>query len=213
VRSKASAILGILLPIATWGQTPWVDDRTVQQELADGQVPVRIVLDGAESRFRVRAAIRINASPETVWQVLTDCEHAASFIPGVKRCRRIQSSPDGSWEIIEEKAKYSWLMPPITCVFRAAYKRPQRIDFRRIAGDLKAEEGDWVLADEASDPTPLSGSAPAQAPRETTLVEYEFYVDPGFWIPPVLLRHSLRSELPAALKAVRKRAESTAAER
>jgi uncharacterized protein YndB with AHSA1/START domain len=213
VRSKASAILGILLPIATWAQTPWVDDRTVQQELADGQVPVRIEIERAESRFRVRAAIRINASPEAVWQVLTDCDHAASFIPGVKRCRRIQSSPDGSWEIIEQEAKYSWLMPAVTSVVRADYKRPQRIDFKRIAGDLKTEEGDWVLADEASDPTPLSGSAPAQTPRETTLVEYEFYVDPGFWIPPVLLRHSLRSELPAALKALRKRAESTAAER
>jgi hypothetical protein len=41
-------------------------------------------------------------------------------------------------------------------------------------------------------------------------VEYQLHVDPGFWIPRVLVRHSLRTELPAALAAVRTRAESTA---
>jgi hypothetical protein len=130
--------------------------------------------------------------------VLTDCEHAANFIPGVKRCRRVQSAPDDSWEIVEQEAKYSWWMPAVTTVVRAEYKRPQRIDFKRISGDLKQEEGSWVLESAAD---------------AATIVEYELYVDPGFWIPRVLLRHSLRSELPAALTAVRERAESTVANR
>jgi Polyketide cyclase / dehydrase and lipid transport len=204
------AILGALLPIATWAQSPWIDDQTVQQQLTAGQVAVRITFDGDESRMRVHAAVRINASPEIIWRVLTDCEHAATFIPGVKRCRRMQSAPDGSWELIEQEAKYSWLMPPITSVVRADYKRPQRIDFKRVSGDLKDEEGDWLLEPAAAVRPP---SASWQALGETTIVEYELYVDPGFWIPRVLLRHSLRTELPAALTAVRARAESTAAER
>jgi uncharacterized protein YndB with AHSA1/START domain len=190
-------LLGTLLPVATWAaQTSWVDDRTVQQELANGQVAVRIVFEGDGSRMQVRAAVRINATPETVWQVLTDCDHAASFIPAVKRCRRIRSAPDNSWEIIEQEAKYSWLMPPITCVFRTDYQPPGHIHFKRIAGDLKEEEGDWVLIDPTA--------------RKPTLVEYDLDVDPGFWIPHVLARHSLRTVLPAALKAVRMRAESVA---
>jgi uncharacterized protein YndB with AHSA1/START domain len=197
--------LAMLLPVATWAQVPWVNDQTVQQELADGQVPVRFVFEGSASSVQVRGAVRINASPETIWRVLTDCEHAASFIPGVKRCHRLQSAADHSWEIIEQEMKYSWVMPSVTCVFRVDYQQPRRIDFKGIRGDLKAEEGYWALAD----PTPAAGSA---ATPHATVVEYELYVDPGFWIPRMLLRKSLRSELPAALKAVRARAESTAAE-
>jgi len=191
-------ILGVLLPVATQAEAGWVQDQTVQQQLAAGQVAVQMLFDGNQSRMQVRAAVKVNATPETIWRVLTDCEHAANFIPGVKRCRRVQSAPDDSWEILEQEAKYSWWMPAVTTVIRAEYKRPQRIDFKRISGDLKQEEGNWVLE---------SGQDAA------TIVEYELYVDPGFWIPRVLLRHSLRSELPAALTAVRERAESTVAKR
>jgi hypothetical protein len=207
-KAVGAILLGtLLLPIVTWAQAPWVNDQTVQQELADGQVPVRFVFEGGDSRVRVRGAVRINASPETIWRVLTDCDHAASFIPGVKRCHRLQSAPDHSWEVIEQEMKYSWLMPSVTCVFRVDYRRPQRIDFKGIRGDLKAEEGYWLL----TDPTPTATHR--GAPKNTTVVAYELYVDPGFWIPRVLLRKSLRSELPEALKAVRARAESTATER
>jgi carbon monoxide dehydrogenase subunit G len=201
VSLKTIGFLGILLPIATWAQTPWVNDRTVQQELADGQVAVRIVFEGDGSRMRVRAAVAVKATPEAIWGVLTDCDHAASFIPGVKRCSRIETAPDDSWEIVEQEAKYSWLMPSVKCVIRADYKRPQRIDFKRIAGDLKEEAGNWVLT-----------STPERTNSQATVVQYELDVDPGFWIPRMLLRHSLRTELPAALKAVRARAESATAQ-
>ena len=191
-------ILGMLLPVATQAEADWVQDQTVQQQLAAGQVAVRLRFDGEPSSMQVRAAVKVNAPPEAIWRVLTDCEHAANFIPGVKRCRRVRSAPDDSWEIVEQEAKYSWFMPAVTTVIRAEYRRPQRIDFKRISGDLKREDGNWVLESAADG---------------ATIVEYELDVDPGFWIPRVLLRHSLRSELPAALAAVRERAESTVANR
>jgi uncharacterized protein YndB with AHSA1/START domain len=200
-RRKVCAAIAMLLPVAAWSAPPpWVNDQTVQQELAAGQVAVRVVFENDDARMRVDAAVAIHANPETVWNVLTDCDHAATFIPGVKRCRRVQSAPDGSWDIVEHEAKYSWLMPAITCVIRADYKRPQRIDFKRISGDLKEEDGHWML----EDPAPRSSTG------EATVVEYELHVEPGFWIPRILLRHSLRTELPAVLKAVRARSESIA---
>ena len=196
--SGIGVVLGALLPIATWAQGSWVDDQTVQRQLAAGLVAVRISFDGDESHMRVNAAVAVKASPEAIWSVLTDCDHAASFIPGVKRCRRVKSAPDGTWELIEQESKYSWLMPSVTTVVQADYQRPQRIDFRRVSGDLKDEDGTWLLE-----------TSPAGAVADnTTIVEYELHVDPGFWIPRVLLRHSLRSELPAALTALRNRAES-----
>jgi len=196
------AVLGTLLPIATWAQSAWTEDPTVRQQLAAGKVAIRVALDTDGERGRVYAAVRIRAAPEVIWGVLTDCEHAASFIPGLKRCTRIDSAPDGSWDVFEQQIKYSWLMPLVTCVFRAEYKRPQHIDFQRISGDLKDEKGTWALVE-----TP---NAVAAAAAQTTIVEYDLYVDPGFWVPRVLLRQSLRSELPAALSALRNRAEGLA---
>jgi hypothetical protein len=207
LRAKVCAAAGTLLPLVAVGaQASWLNDQTVQQELATGQVAVRVAFEDDQNRMQVHAAVRIHASPETVWGVLTDCDHAASFIPGVKSCRRLKSAPDGSWDIVEQEAKYSWLMPAITSVIRADYKRPERIDFKRVSGDLKAEDGYWMLVD----PPPQAGGSDDS--RET-MVEYELHVEPGFWIPKFLLRHSLRTELPAVLKAVRTRSESLAGEK
>jgi len=195
----------MLLPGAVQAETAWVQDQTVQQQLSDRQVAVRVEFDDGQSRIHVRAAVRINASPEAIWHVLTDCDHAASFIPGVKSCHPLEVAPDDSWVIVEQEAKYSWLMPAVKCVIRADYKRPRRIEFKRISGDLKQEEGVWLL-----EPANTGVSDAATADPVTTVV-YDLYVDPGFWIPRVLLRHSLRSELPAAFTALRVRVESTVA--
>ena len=91
------------------------------------------------------------------------------------------------------------MLPTIRFVFRADYQRPRRIDFRRVSGDLKEEEGSWLL-----EATP-DGSA--------TILEYEVYVDPGFWVPQALIRRSLRKDLPAALAALRVQVESIGAAR
>ena len=80
--AAAGVILGMLLPVAAQGETAWVQDQSVQQQLSDRQVAVWVEFDD-QSRIHVRAAVRINASPESIWHVLTDCDHAASFIPGV----------------------------------------------------------------------------------------------------------------------------------
>jgi hypothetical protein len=188
-----AAVMGALLPIAAVAETSWLENPEIQQRLLAGEVVVRSTLDTSEARGRVSAAVRINAGPEAIWNVMTDCEHASSFVPGLKHCRRVESSPDEAWELIEHEVKYSWLLPTIRYVFRADYQRPRRIDFRRVSGDLKDQEGTWLL-----EATP-DGSA--------TIIQYEVYLDPGFWVPQALVRHSLRKDLPAVLEALRTRVE------
>jgi coenzyme Q-binding protein COQ10 len=190
---RIGTLLGTLLPIIAAAQSSWLADPDIQRRLSDGEVVVRTALGATESKGRVYAAVRIRARADAIWNVMTDCPQAPSFVPGLRRCRRLEGAPDGSWEIIEHEVKYSWLLPTVHYAFRADYQRPYRIDFRRVSGDLKDQEGTWRLQE-----TP---------DMSATIVEYEVYLDPGFWVPDALVRHSLRRDLPAVLAALRTRVE------
>jgi carbon monoxide dehydrogenase subunit G len=181
----AAALAATPLPSSTW------QDQDTQQRLRAGEVVVRSQTE-RDSHTRVEAAVRIHAPAPLIWAILSDCERAADFIPGLKHCHRIDGAADGSWELIEHEVKLTWLMPTIRSVFRIDNERPRRIDFHRVSGDLKDETGAWVL--EPGD-------------NGTTTVEYQLDVDPGYWVPFSLVRHMLRKELPAALLALRARAE------
>lgn len=193
------AALALLQPFSLAAQSGWAQEPDVQRRLAAGEVIVQTVptADPSRPRGEIRAAVRIHASPEAVWSVMTDCQQTPSFVPDLKSCRRIDGAPDGRWEDIEHEVRYSWLLPSVRYILRAEYDRPHRIDFRRVSGDLKEESGAWLLTRTAD------GSA--------TVVEYQVYVDPGFWIPQVLVTHSLRKDLPAALSGLRDRVEAAEA--
>lgn len=187
------AALALFLPLALAAQTGWLSEPAVQQRLTEGQVVVQAAgsIDSAAPRGRVRAAVRIPASPESIWRVMTDCAQAPLYVPGLKRCRRIDAAADGSWEDIEHEVRYSRLLAPVRYVFRAQYQRPHRMDFHRISGDLREESGTWLLT-----ATP-DGAA--------TVVDYEVYLDPGFWIPRFLVMRMLRKDVPAVLSGLRER--------
>jgi ribosome-associated toxin RatA of RatAB toxin-antitoxin module len=201
VETFGSGILAfvLLLQPAEATQSEWVADPSIQQRLASGEVVVASVIDPAHSRGRVRAAVRIDASPEAVFAVVTDCREALAFVPGLKHCRLIDHAPDGSWQDVEHDVRYSWLLPSVRYVFRASYERPSRIDFHRISGDLKEEEGTWLLT--------------RTADGAGTVVEYEVYLDPGFWIPRALVTRSLRKDIPAVLTGLRECVEHDAGKR
>jgi coenzyme Q-binding protein COQ10 len=190
------------LSVAAAAPSGWLAAPDVQQRLAAGEVVAdeAQAVDPGHPRGWVRAAIRIAAPAEAIWKVMTDCRQAPAFVPGLKSCRRIDGAADGRWEDIEQEVRYSWFLPTVRYVFRAEYERPHRIDFRRVSGDLKHVEGSWRLIE-----TP---------DRSATDVEYDMYVDPGFWIPQALVVRSLRRDLPAALTGLRERVlESDAAAR
>jgi hypothetical protein len=177
-------------------QSEWLADPAIQHRLASGEVVVATAIDPGRPRGLIRAAVRINAPAETIWNVVTDCREAMSFVPGLKHCRLVDGAPDGSWQDVEHVVRYSWLLPSVRYVFRAVYDRPHRIDFHRISGDLKQEEGTWLLTQTAD------GAG--------TVVEYEVYLDPGFWIPQALVAHTLRKDIPAVLTGLRASVEHDA---
>lgn len=188
-----SFLAGTLLPLVAGAQPPAAITDQSQQRLEAGEVVVHASVNDKRPGGQVEATVMIHARPETVWSVMHDCEQAPSYIPGLKHCRRIEAAADGSWEIVEHVMKYSWLMPAIRSVLRIDY-RPWKMEFRSLSGTLKTEEGSWIVRRCAQDDS-------------ATIVQYELYVDPGFWVPPAIIRASLRRELPQALEALRAHAE------
>lgn len=185
----------LLASVARAAEGGWLADTQVQRRLAAGEVVVEAATasDPEGSRGRVRAAVLIEARPEAIWAVITDCREAVKFVPGLRLCRRIDGAPDGRWVNIEQEIDYSWFLRTVHNVLRADCDPPRRIDFHRVSGDLKQEEGSWLLT-----PTP-GGSA--------TVVEYEMYLDPGFWIPQWLINRTLRKDVPGALAGLREHVE------
>lgn len=197
-RVIAAAAALVLLPLmalaAQHDQAPedWLDSPALQARLASGGVVVRSALDQHAARASVDAAIRVHAPPQAIWELITQCRYAPILIPGLKLCKQLSAAADGSWAVIEHDIKYAPLLPMVHSIFRADFQPPLRMDFHRIAGDLKDETGTWVLQPAADG---------------TTTVEYRVSIKPGFWVPHAMIRRSLRKQLPAALVALRTHAE------
>ena len=190
IAAVLALVLALVEPTTAVAQSAWVADPAIQQRLAAGEVVVATsAIDPAHPRGRVRAAVRIPATPEAIWKIVTNCHEALSFVPGLRHCRLVDGAADGSWQDVEHEMRYSWLLPTVRYVFRADYDRPHRIDFHRISGDLKEEEGTWLF-------TPTTDGV-------GTVVEYEVYVDPGFWIPQALVAHTLRRDTRTVLTSLR----------
>src|SRR5579862_399943 len=80
----------LLHPRVPAAQAGWVVEPGIERRLAAGEVVVQATndIDPAAPRGRIRAAIFIPASPQAIWSVVTDCNQARAFVPGLKRCRR-----------------------------------------------------------------------------------------------------------------------------
>jgi len=173
-------------------QSSWLAEPNVQSQLAAGKVVSHSQLNGANARAHIDAAIRIDASAQTVWKLLTQCQYASIYIPGLRHCHVVDRAPDGSWAVVEHDIKYSAFVPMVRSVFRADYQHLHSIDFHRVSGDFKSEVGEWLLQP--------SG-------EHSVTIEYRVSIQPGFWVPRSMVQHSLERQLPAALTALRVRAE------
>jgi hypothetical protein len=164
-----------------------------QARLQAGEVVVQSGFDAQQASVHVDAAVRIQAPAQAIWPLITRCDSASILIPGLKHCKELSSAPDGSWAVVEHDIKFAAMLPMVHSVYRADYHAPYRMDFHRIAGDMKDEVGAWLLQ-------------PSADGRSTT-IEYRVAMQPGFFVPHSMVRHSLKKQLPEALTALRERAE------
>ena len=138
------------------------------------------------------ATVRIHATREVVWSLVTSCAESLTLVPGLVSCKVLETAPDRSWQRIRQVMDYSWYAPRLTYEIRASYEQPSRVSIERISGDLRVLKGSWVLQEDG----------------DYTIAHYVIDLVPGFWVPHWMVRAALLRDLPKMLRELRARAES-----
>jgi hypothetical protein len=170
------------------------------QRLEKREVVIRARLDqGSQRKGTVRAAIQIEASPDIVFGMMTNCVDALRYVPHLEACRIRDAAPDGSWLLVDHEIDFGWYSPRLRWVFRVDFEGKSTMRFRQVSGDFKANEGMWELEPDAT--------------GERTLLRYRAYIDPPGFVPNWLARSTFKRELPQMLQDLRRLCEAQQAAR
>ncbi|XP_027769980.1 uncharacterized protein LOC107024517 isoform X2 [Solanum pennellii] len=123
------------------------------EEEEDGGVETEIEKMG-KNRRRIRSKIVVKASLQSVWEVLTDYERLADFIPGLAVCQLLEKEPNFArlLQIGEQNLAFGLKFNAkgvIDCYEKGLEDLPtgQRrdIEFKMVEGDFKNFEGKWSI--------------------------------------------------------------------
>jgi ribosome-associated toxin RatA of RatAB toxin-antitoxin module len=162
-----------------------------QGMICDG---VEICTESAEGRQRqISARIQIPHPVENVWQVLTDYDHLADFIPNLAKSKKIPH-PQGGIRL--EQVGTESLLKLKFCakvVLDMVEQFPHQLDFQMVEGDFKKFFGSWLLQ-------------PSEDGRGTELC-YVVSVLPPLAMPIGMIERRLKSGLVTNLNAIRLRTD------
>ena len=171
-------LLPILAAIALGSSI--VFSPTATAKLFDGPVDVlpleqRVSLRNGEVVFLGEAGdytcrFLVKTSVDNAWQVLTDYEHFAEFLPGVISSELIENN--GDRKVFEQINKIKTLIFSVESRVKIASTEsyPEQIAFQAVDGDLKTLNGKWLL--EPVSPYP-------SAPTDSVLITHQVTVEPA----------------------------------
>lgn len=127
-----------------------------------------LVFLGKDGSYTSR--LLINTTMDNAWQVLTDYERFAEFLPGVISSELIESK--GDRKVFEQINKVKTLVFSIESRVQVATIEtyPAQIAFEAVDGDLESMDGTWML--EPVSPYP-------SAPPDQVLVTHKVIVEPA----------------------------------
>ncbi|CAN8298804.1 unnamed protein product [Cochlearia groenlandica] len=170
-----------------------------EEEDERGERKVRCEVDVVSWRERrIRGEIWVDSDSQSVWNVLTDYERLADFIPNLVCSGRIHCPHPGRiW--LEQRGLQRALYWHIEArVVLDLHERPdspngRELHFSMVDGDFKKFEGKWCVK---------SGTRSIG-----TVLSYEVNVIPRFNFPAIFLERIIRSDLPVNLRALARQAE------
>jgi ribosome-associated toxin RatA of RatAB toxin-antitoxin module len=142
---------------------------------------------------RIEATIHLPATLEQVWQVLTDYEGLAAFIPNLATSCRIPH-PEGGIRIEQVGTQNLKIVTfSARVVLDMVEEYPAAIRFTMVEGDFKAFSGEWLL------------QATPDCDGGGTRLTYILEVWAKATIPVIAIEQRLKKDLPQNLYAIRDR--------
>lgn len=127
-----------------------------------------LVFLGEDGEYVVRLLVK--TSVDHAWQVLTDYENFAEFLPGVTSSELLENN--GDRKVFEQTNRIKTFVFSIKSRVKIATTEsyPAQIDFQAVDGDLPELNGMWTL--EPVSPYP-------SAPPDQVLITHRVSVQPG----------------------------------
>ena len=165
--------------------------------LADRDVKIERDAD----TIRIDANLRVDVHHHIAWQVLTDYNNLARFVPGLLTSR-IVSEP-GSPMLLKQTGRSGllWMTVPVEVIVQIEEIPLEVIRFSAVSGTLKSKSGEWRI----------------EAQDDATLLIYRASIVPGFWVPPLIgtavMAQDVRSKLVGVANEMTRRAASAKSEK
>ena len=152
-----------------------------------------VQLQRAHGVFEVRAETQVAVDVATAWQVLTDYDHLAEFVPDM-RTSRVLSGAGGRLLLQQQgEAKFLLFKSRIDVILEVEESPPARLRFHAVGGNMKQMHGEWRVS---------------AADAGITLV-YAAELEPGFWVPPLigsaLMRRDISRQIGGVVQEMLKR--------
>ena len=179
-------------------QTPVLSPYSLSPEqiaILDTDVPVLDLWEGATNRniLELFGAIDIDATPEQIWAIMTDCDMQLKIIPDMKKCIVKDADIAAGWDERLQVVSIGALLPRVRSKFRSDYTPYREIKITRTGGDLSILDGLWRLS--------LTQDG-------QTRVTYRARLKPKLPVPRSLMRKGTRKDMPEVLRNLRDLAES-----
>lgn len=144
------------------------------------------------NRVKVEGHVVVAQPVDRVWQVLTDYDHLAQFIPGLVESRTLAVGPP---RLLRQRGSTRWWVfgRTMEVTFQVTEHPQQTITFTAVEGDFFEHQGTWRL----------------EPHGDQVRIAYEAVVRPKFFLPPFLGASLLRRHLTESLQAIVERVDAT----
>ena len=155
-----------------------------------------VVFLGKDGDYTCR--ILAKSSMDNAWQVLTDYEHFAEFLPGITSIKLIENS--GDRKVFEQINKIKTLIFSVESRVQIASTEfyPKKIAFEAVDGDLETMNGKWTL--EPVSPYP-------SASPDRVLIAHQVRVEPANALSDGIFFDIYESRLEETLMAIKQEIE------
>jgi ribosome-associated toxin RatA of RatAB toxin-antitoxin module len=161
---------------------------------------ISVDVERKQDAVEVDSHVLLPVESRVVWDVLTDYNRIASFVPGLTMSRLV--SGPGEPKLLEQRGQIDFALFQFDIeVVARVYEQPYHtIRFEAVRGNMREMRGEWNV-DTLGD-------------NEGSRLHYRLHVVPGFWVPPVvgpaLIRRNFRDQFESLTREMMRRSSHQA---